>query len=110
MSNKKTVYEYERIMEHDKWNKEIPFIELPEGYKIKVIPPFAGAIVRFLVKKQDVSVSVYLDCYDNLGCMNKPYWEIYPASNHDTFRCYIHETDDLIAAIVESIEIRLCSQ
>lgn len=103
-------YKYEEAMEHSKWMKEIPFIEFPAGFKVKFSPPFAGAVVRFIVQKKDVSVSVYLDCYNNLGYESKPYWEVYPSFDGGTFRCYIHETDKLVSNIVEYLNSITCSQ
>ena len=94
----------EKEYEYDKWRKEIPFIELPEGYLFKPIPNFCGSVIRFLAQKKgrNDSVSVYLDCYDRLGIMDKPYWEVYPVDG-DTFRCGINEVDELSAAIVEAL-------
>lgn len=81
---------------------EIPFIEFPRGWKVAVIPPFGGALARFLVKKKNGhKVSVYLDWYARLGAMNHPYWEVYPHGG-DVFRCHVNDTDALIQAIKES--------
>jgi len=60
------------------WHSRIPDIEFKEGWKIKPLAPFGGALVRFLVKLGDAHVSVYLDVNDSLGCVGRPYWEIYP--------------------------------
>ena len=70
----------EKTYEYDKWKQEIPFINFPSDWGVKIIPTFTGAVVRFLVnmKDSDSSISVYLDCYDELGCFGEPYWEIYP--------------------------------
>lgn len=97
------VYEAERTMEYSKWTKEIPLISFPSDWQIKITPPFAAAIVRFQVKKGDAFISVYLDCYDNLGCYGEPYWEIYPYKE-DTFRCDMADVEGLLKAITESIE------
>lgn len=95
-------YAYDKLMESRKWMGEIPFIEFPKGWKVQVIPPFAGAVVRFRVmlpsKKE---VSIYLDCYDRLGWFGKPYWEVYPFEG-DTFRCEMEDTKALVKAISES--------
>jgi len=96
-------FEYDEYMEVDKWINEIPFIKFPSDWEIKVIPPFAGAVIRFMVKKGDAYVSVYLDCYDFLGCCGQPYWEVYPYNN-DVYRCALNETDKLLQAIQESID------
>ena len=96
------VYEVERIMEYKKWCGEIPHITFPNDWQVQVIPPFAGAVVRFKIKKGDASVSIYLDCYDRLGCYGQPYWEVYPHEN-DVFRCDMEDTETLLKAIAESI-------
>ena len=90
--------------EYKKWMDEIPFVELPEGYLFKPIPNFCGSVVRFLAKKKDSdkTVSIYLDCYDTLGLVGQPYWEVFPVDG-DTVRFYIDEVDKLSQAIVEAL-------
>lgn len=97
------VYEVERIMEYNKWCGEIPYIKFPTDWEVQIIPPFAGAVARFKIRKGDASVSIYLDCYDRLGCYGQPYWEVYP-HHDDVFRCDMADTDSLLKAITESIE------
>jgi hypothetical protein len=66
--------------EHEwrKWAKAIPYIKWPSDWEVKAIPPAAGAIVRYYVKTPNCEiVSIYLDCYDILGFMGYPYWEVY---------------------------------
>lgn len=98
-------YQLEDIFEwRSRWVKEIPFINFPAEWSVKVIPPFAAAIVRFLVCKKGKestpnSISVYLDGYETLGCMDEPYWEIYPGDDGDTERCRMNSIDDLLDAI-----------
>lgn len=97
-------YVVERYHEWDKWALVIPFINFPAEWEVKVIPPFGGAIVRFIVKHKQTqkTCSVYLDCYSELGACSTPYWEIYPYEN-DCYRCYMEKTEDLLKAIAESI-------
>lgn len=87
-----------------KWVREIPYIAFPADWKIAIIPPFGGAIARFLVRRKDTDkrVSVYLDCYDRLGCYGEPYWEVYPHDG-DVYRCAMDETDLLLSAIEHSL-------
>lgn len=92
-------FSYEKTFESEKWVKEIPFLKFKSEWDVKVIPPFCGAVVRFLVKFNDKEISVYLDCYNNLGAVGKPYWEIYPYVNDDVYRCYMNETENLLHAI-----------
>lgn len=87
-----------------KWAKEIPFIKWPSGWLIKAVPPYGGAVIRYLIKKPDgQEISVYLDCYCSLGFFTEPYWEAYPI-NGDTFRCGLNEIYELIDAIENSKE------
>jgi hypothetical protein len=97
------LYEYSNIMEHDKWLREIPYIRFPNDWEVQISPPFSGAVVRFRVRNGNADISVYLDCYDILGFMQAPYWEIYPYKG-DTFRCMMNETDKLIRAIGKAIK------
>ena len=98
----KKVYEVGKIMEYEKWYREIPHITFPNNWQVQIIPPHAGAVVRFKIKKGNASVSIYLDCYDALGYYGKPYWEIYPHKD-DVFRCDMEDTKALLKAISESI-------
>jgi hypothetical protein len=97
-------------IEHDeKWreiSKDIPELKFPEGWGIRIIPPFAGAISRFVVNCGEAKVSVYLDFYDALGIVGEPYWEIYPYED-DTARYLLNETDELINGIRQSIDQQL---
>lgn len=98
---------YEKAMEMNKWRKEIPEISFPTDWKIRIIPPFAGAVVRFCVTSGNgAHVSVYLDCYESLGIFGEPYWEIYPYFE-DVFRCPMKSTDELLGAISRSIDNQL---
>lgn len=83
-----------------KWAGKIPFISFPKEWLIKIMPPFAGAVVRFSAKHPDLPdcISVYLDCYDTLGFYGEPYWEAY-SINGDTFRCPMADTNALLCAI-----------
>jgi len=91
------------VFEWDKWLKEIPSIEIPPNCRIRVIPPFGGAVVRFCVISEFGSVSVYLDCYEKLGCWEIPYWEIYPSADDDVERFAMEKTTELYDGIVRAI-------
>jgi hypothetical protein len=96
------IYEVEAIQEYRKWINEIPYINFPETWEVKIVPPMGGAIIRFVVKRKggddNNQVSVYLDCYDRLGCVGEPYWEIYPVKN-DTHRCLMNDVQELLEII-----------
>ena len=97
-------YEIERKEDWRKWIEKIPSIKFPSKWEIKIIPPFGGAMVRFMViVSHNRSVSVYLDCYDNLGGVGEPYWEIYPYDG-DIYRCKMDNVDELITAIKHSVK------
>lgn len=95
----------EKEFEWRKWAQEIPYINWPEVWEVKAIPPFNGAIIRYFVRPigrpENEHVSIYLDCYDILGLWGEPYWEIHP-HNDDIFRCNMNDTTALIEAIGES--------
>jgi len=102
-----TSYEMAKLFEWGKWEKEIPYIPLKQGWKIKVIPPFGSVIVRFMISKDDVVVSVYLDCYDKMGCMDKkPYWEICPSEDGGCQRFWMNEVNELSDGINRSIKFQ----
>lgn len=100
-------YDYDRVTETREWINKIPYLKFHSSHEVRVIPPFAGVTInwntiRFNVKHKDKAVSVYLDCYNNLGYMDEPYWEVYPIQG-DAFRCLLNETDKLLNAIKEEI-------
>lgn len=90
-------------MEYYKWVKEIPFICFPDKYEVKIIPPFGGAVVRFLIQVKEHpelgTRSIYLDCYDILGSGGEPYWELFPCETSDVFRCPMNDTQALLDAL-----------
>jgi len=100
-----TVINYDRVMEADKWSGLIPPLAFPSDWHIHMLPPSGGAIVRFVVVKEDKYASVYLDGYDMLGIMEKPYWEVF-TPNTDIFpqRCLMEESDVLIELIFKALE------
>ena len=108
MKNKyRAIEEVSKVFEWDKWCEEIPYLNFPQEWEVKAIPPVGVGIIRYNIRlkdKPDTWVSVYLDCYKLAGFYNgKPYWEIYPYDN-DTYRCGINETSDLLEAIAKSLE------
>ena len=77
-------YKIEKEEDWRGWIDKIPFLQFKEGWKVKVIPPFSGAMARFIVEHNGKSVSVYLDCDNSLGYFSKqvgePYWEVCPSN------------------------------
>lgn len=81
------------------WIDRIPEIPMPQGWRVKVIPPYAGALARFVViNSSGQDKSVYLDVYERLGCWDGPYWEVYPVDN-DVARCDMDDVSELIRLI-----------
>lgn len=83
------------------WKDKIPFLPFKDGWEVKPVPAFFGAVVRFQVQHKDIKdfrVSVYLDCYEKLGYFGGPYWEVYPVGS-DTARYSIEDTEGVISAI-----------
>lgn len=60
-------------------------------------------MVRYNIQKGKAFVSVYLDCFDNLGVYGEPYWEVYPYDD-DIYRCDMKDTKKLLRAINHSIK------
>lgn len=105
MDDQNLIKKVSEIYEWKKWRDEIPFISFPSNWKIKIVPPIAGAIVRFHVTKEVLSdrISVYLDCYDMLGHMEEPYWEIYPDKEYGCSRYGMYDISGLLKGIEESL-------
>lgn len=89
--------------EWDKWVKEIPAIKFEPTWEVRVIPPFCSAVVRFCVVCGNADLSVYLDCYDQLGRFGEPYWELYPHRG-DTARFKMNDITGLRRAIKNEIK------
>lgn len=84
------------------WAKDIPSLNFDSDWNVKIIPPFAGAIVRFWIEKNGKKVSVYFDAYSQLGYMVDenddpiPYWEVYTSDDDYPHRYLMNETTELI--------------
>ena len=91
-----------KVEGHEKWKdltKDIPIINFKSEWDVKIIPPFAGAVARFLIIKDNKRIcSVYLDWYDRLGYVGEPYYELYPFED-DVKRYLLSETKELIEDI-----------
>lgn len=92
------------------WCKKIPAIQFDSDWKVKIIPPFGGALARFVVEKDGKRVSVYFDAYANLGAVYDdknnpiPYYEIYPSPDGDTRRYVLDEVDKMMNDIREVLK------
>ena len=57
----------EEFHEYRKWANELPALHFDKEWDVKIIPPFAGAIIRFCINHNGKYVSVYFDGYSELG-------------------------------------------
>ena len=84
------------------WWENAPKLKFKEEWEVKIIPPTQGAMIRFVVFKGEKRVSVYLDTMDRLGCMGRPYFEIYPYED-DVKRYLLDETEEMMNDIEEEL-------
>ena len=84
---------------------EIPYLQFPQEWQVKVIPN-GQADARFFVKLPEMEsrISIYLDFdgklgYYGYGNNTKPYWEVYPTEEGDTARFHIDDTKGLLDKI-----------
>lgn len=96
------------IEREQRWHDEIdriPFIQFKPDWKVKIIPPFADAVVRFQVELPNGCLkSIYLDSRQSLGYYgNGAYWEVYPYGSYngmdDVGRCSIDDVPRLLEMI-----------
>jgi hypothetical protein len=96
-----------KIENEQRWMEEvehIPFLAFPADWKVRIIPPFGDAVVRFQVRlPSGTRKSIYLDSRNSLGFCAGPYWEVYPVGG-DTGRCDRCDTDKLMAMIADETE------
>ena len=96
-------------VEHDQgWRGEIdriPWLYFRGDWKVRIIPPFADAVVRFQVTlPSGVMKSIYMDSRNSLGYWGgdintpEPYWEVYPYQG-DVGRCDLADTIMLMEMI-----------
>lgn len=96
-----------QLEQSEKWHDivgKMPKLKFYFDWEITIIPPFAGAVARFIVNKDNARVSVYCDWYERLGSFGEPHWEIYPDANDDNATFSLNDTDELMRAIADSLE------
>ena len=99
MDNFNKRIEVESLQKWDEIFHKIPSLNFDKEWDIKIIPPYRGAVARFLVYRNgDQVCSVYLDWYERLGIFGAPYYQLYPFED-DTRRYGIEDTDELIKDI-----------
>lgn len=121
MNDEKNPFEFgpkkfrDLMMRHDlesaeQWmlvRSKMPTLKFKSDWEVQIIPPFAGAMVRFVVRKPNgASISVYCDFYEKLGYFGAPYWEAYAFEQGDDHdwpqRFALEETEELLKAIEEA--------
>lgn len=96
-------YKVERVEVWKEICKVVPPLHFKPEWEVKIIPPFGGAVARFTVGYNKKHVSVYLDWHGRLGCVDEPYYELYPFDG-DTKRHYLYETEELMKDIDSVLE------
>lgn len=87
--------------------RHTPFLSLDAGWTIAVIPPFADAAARFLIKNEaGHQVSVYLDTASVLGAEDNIYWEVMPGGDGEPDRCDLEDAPRLLEIIREGLACR----
>ena len=74
------------------------------SWEVFVVPPFGGAMARFVVRKGEKTVSVYCDWFAELGRYKShdPYWEVCPYKD-DVRRFDIFDVDGMMEAVRDEI-------
>lgn len=91
------------------WGTKIPDIHFKENWNVRIIPPFGGALARFIVFCGNKQVSVYFDAFSALGYMydsnNKPipYFEAYSIDG-DAKRYLMEEIEEMMKDIEKELE------
>lgn len=100
VNNTLMIKEVESLHDYRGWAKKLPALHFDKEWDVKIIPPFAGAIIRFTINHNDKHVSVYFDGYSDLGWMYDendepiPYFEYY--NGNETYRYLIDESEKMM--------------
>ena len=78
---------------HEK-RPRMPEMVFPAGMTVQPVIPFGGATCRFMLN----GYSVYLDHFDELGCVRRPYWEAYDGD--DCHRFMLDDWQEMIDEIM----------
>ena len=82
------------------WSNKLPYFHFDKEWNVKIIPPFAGAVIRFAIDYNGKHVSVYFDAYSRLGWMYDeneepiPYFEYY--DGEETHRYWLEESEQMM--------------
>lgn len=90
----------EQICDYRGLARKLPAFHFDKEWDVLIVPPFAGAIIRFVISYNGKYVSVYFDAYSELGWMYDkneqpiPYFEYY--DGEDTYRYLINESEQMM--------------
>ena len=82
------------------WSHKLPAFHFDKEWDVKIIPPFSGAVIRFVIDYNGKHVSVYFDAYSELGWMYDdneepiPYFEYY--DGEETHRYWLDESEQMM--------------
>jgi len=97
------------VEQEQDWKGEIvriPWLHFRSNWQVRIIPPFADAVIRFqVILPSGMLKSVFMDSRNSLGVWwgadqntPEPYWEVYPYKN-DVGRCDLADTIMLMEMI-----------
>ena len=95
-----TLAQAENIQHYRKWCKELPALHFEKEWDVMILPPYAGAIIRFVIRYKDKAISVFFDANSRLGYMYDeneepiPYYEMY--DGEDIHRYYLGEHEQMM--------------
>lgn len=84
---KSVIERYDEVMQSRKWIGDIPFLRFPSYCEVKIIPPFDGRLVRFIVKHKNNELNVELYYNEKTNAAN---WYLYDINN----LCIVFDIDD----------------
>lgn len=96
-----------KVEQEQDWKGEIvriPWLHFRGDWQVRIIPPFADAVIRFqVILPSGTLKSVFMDSRHSLGIWGnlstpEPYWEVYPYRG-DVGRCALDDTIMLMEMI-----------
>ncbi len=85
------------------WECKIPELNFDSSWNVRIIPPFAGALIRFKVFKGDKYCSVFLDVFNNLGWQKKAYWGVLSYTD-DEYEIAMDNVEELMKVIKSIVD------
>lgn len=98
------------------WIDRVPYVPFDPAWEARAIPPFGGAIVRYIVDAEGESFSIYLDADNSMGFHTDadgnlaPYWEIMPGTSGDPERFDMDDVEGLVNEIRAVLATRPADQ